>query len=171
MLIFGRFDNCPSVQTMDELGKAKEGFAVLNMSSLFQSCHQLVGLLPKGIGQPSDEDFDMKYFDYIMNNRYSFIDMMSIMMELYQGKNVYVLIGDSELFYDLAISLSEIIKQRYGYVSVFIESAEDWDWVVRNQYNTDFSVIGLHNFDIDRSNYISLLQQLNLIKVDEDYYD
>ena len=169
MLIFGRFDTCPSVQTMNELGTVKEGFIVLNMSSLFQSCPQLVGLLPKRIGRPSDEDFDMKYFDYIMNNSNSFIDMMSMMMELYQGKNVYLLIGDSEFFYDLAISLSEIIKQRYGYISVFIENDEDWDWVVSKQNDAGFSIMGLHNFDIDKANYISLLQQYNLIKVDEEY--
>lgn len=171
MLIFGDYTCIPYGDELTALNKT--GFTMFNFSSYVQNCAQLTNLLPKGgVDCSSEESFDMSYFDYIFNNDFPFIDLMYLVYQLYKGENVYVIIQHTEFFDKLAESLAELIKQRYGYVSFFINEYSDYESII-NTLNTDsgdFSIVGLGNLDIDKIRFVSLLQQYNIIKDNpEDY--
>lgn len=168
MLIFGDYKCFPPTEYMGLLSKG--GFVAFNLSSYVQGYPQLNNLLPKGVDCSSDESFDMSYFDYIFNNEFAFIDFMYIIIKLYEGATVFIFINHSDFYDKLAESLAEIIKQRYGHVSFFINEPDDYETIVHNLDCGDFSIPGLANLDIDRSRFLSILQSKGLFKDDpEDY--
>lgn len=171
MLIFGDYKCFPDTNIIGLFNKG--GFVAFNFSSYVQSCPQLSNLLPKGVDCSSDENFDMSYFDYIFKNDYAFIDFMYIINQLYNGATVFIFINHTEFYDKLTESLAEIIKQRYGYISYFINEPEDYELLMSELETSEcgsFSAIGLSNLDIDRSRFLSLLQALGLFKDNpEDY--
>lgn len=170
MLIFGDYTCIPRDDELTLLNKT--GLTVFNFSSYVQNCIQLTNLLPKsGVDCSSEENFDMSYFDYIFNTDFAFIDFMYLVYALYKGDNVYVIIQHTEFFDKLAESLAELIKQRYGYISFFINEYDDYESInIIDNDNGDFSIVGLGNLDIDKVRFVSLLQNYNIIKDNpEDY--
>lgn len=170
MLIFGDYKCFPQCDEMTMLN-SNGGFIVFNFSSFVQNCSQLTNLLPRGgVDCSSEENFDMSYFDYIYNDDAAFIDLMYIIDQLYKGINVFVIIEHTDFYDRLAESLAEIIKQRYGYVSFFINEYSDYENLFNNSDIGDFSILGLNNLDNDRVRFISLLQSVGMVKDDpEDY--
>lgn len=165
MLIFGDYTCIPSPEIVHSF--AGRQFTMFNLSSYVQSCFQLSNLLPKGVDCSSDENLDMSYFDYIYGNQYAFMDFMFIINELYKGSIVYLIINHTDFYDKLAESLSEIIKQRYGYLSYFVNDMDDYESILYNIDSGTFSIIGLSNFDNDRKKFLSIAYTNGLIK-DED---
>lgn len=169
MLIFGDYACLPTQDIVPVFGK--RGFRVFNFSSYYMGCPQITNLLPKGIDCSTDENLDMSYFDYIYGDEYTFMDFMYVVTELYNGSVVYLLINHSELFDRLAESLAEIIKQRFGYLSYFVNDIDDYETIVNELDSCSFSAPGLVNFDNDRLRYLSILHAKGLFQDDPENYD
>lgn len=166
MLVFGDYTCIPIVGTI-----TKQQFKIFNFSSCIQNYVQLSNLLPKGVDCSSDENFDMSYFDYIYNNDCAFMEFMTIITNLYSGENVYIIIDHVDIFDRIAESLAEIIKQRFGYLSYFVNESSDYDNINYITDSSSFSIPGLANFDLDRQKYVGLLYKSGLIKDDPGNYD
>lgn len=169
MLIFGDYKCFPDGRTFPYF--AKNGFAIFNFSSYVQNCPQLTNLLPRGVDLSSPDAFDMTYFDYIWNDDYAFIDFMYIINELYKGTSVYIFINHTDFYDQLAESLAELIKQRYGYIAYFINDPDDYDTIINKIDESNFSSIGLMNLDLDRTKFLGILQEKGLFEDDPDNYD
>ena len=108
MLIFGPYNaiQYPYVQM------------VFNLSSLTQDIPRLPGLIPPINGLIIDEkDFDMWYYNYVLNNPEPFKSMMSILLSMYDGYITYVCIGEYIMDPYMSIineSFMKILQQRYG---------------------------------------------------------
>ena len=167
MLIFGDYTCIPKGEIFPGLE-----LKIFNLSSYVQNCLQLRNLLPNGVDCSSDENFDMSYFDYIYKNDYSFMEFMTIITQLYAGSVVYIVIEHTDIFDRIAESMAEIIKQRFGYLSYFVNEMEDYSNIAmfHNQTGT-FSIPGLVNFDLDRQRYVALLYSNNMVKEDPENWD
>lgn len=152
MLVFGPYDI---------LRKITDEFVVFNLSSQTQDIARLPGLMIDITGPIYDEkDFDIWYFDYIMNNEIPFTSLMNVLMNLYDGNNVYVCIG--EYSYDRIIamineSFMKVIQQRYDIKYYIINSAEDYYSIINGNDGCAFnSIEGIMNFDKDKERFILL---------------
>lgn len=103
-----------------------------------------------------NKDFDMIYANHIMNHDNDFISFMNIIYQLYSGHNICVLIQPEMM--NIVESLSKFIQQRYGYNSQFIEEYDD----INFYDESEFSINGLYNFDIDRDRYLNLLNKYHV---------
>lgn len=162
MLIFGDHNCLPANVNIDSPIK------VFNLSSYIQGYPSLSSLLPNGVGMMHPETFDMGYFDYIFNNDKAFAELMIIISELYNGNSVYLIITHSPFYDTVSESLAEIIKQRYGYISFFINEISDYLYIPRAENTGDFSILGLQNVDNDRMRYVNILESNGLVEI-EDY--
>lgn len=151
MLIFGKTD-CLNYFT-EQFPKSDP--LVLNFSSLREG-YDVVDLLPKVRFQLDDsQEFDISYANYILNNDYQFIQLMKIIYPLYEGRDVYVLISNTNFYDILNESIFKLIQQRYGYISNEVHSEEDILYLKEGS----FSVQGLYNLDLDRLRLIGLLDK------------
>ena len=108
-------------------------FKVYNMSSLLELGIRLNNLIPP-IYNPDgslmdfrdERQFDQWYANYLMSNNAAFVDMMSIVYDLYNGINVLVLIGHDDYKDIITESFIKFIQQRYGYNSNLLNDYNDW---------------------------------------------
>ena len=145
MLLFGDYNI---------LGQMKGGKInkIYNFSSPVEIGVRLHSLIPSfSLYQVKDSKiFDIQYADYIMTNNAAFIDMMRIIHSIYNGENVFVLIGTNEISNFFTESLMKFIQQRYGYNGFIINHIND----VFYASESDFSINGLYNLDQDRERYV-----------------
>jgi hypothetical protein len=88
-------------------------------------------------------------------------------MSLYNGLNVYILVGGNEGMYDfLTESLQKFIQSRYGIISYVINDISDWDSIVEDR--STFSLNGLYTMDIDKERFTYLFAKYNKIEVPEE---
>lgn len=162
MLIFGPYDVLRKI--IDENNR----FMVFNLSSQTQDVSRLPGLMINVTGPINDEkEFDIWYYDYIMNNQIPFSSLMTVLMNVYEGFNVYVCIG--EYSYDRVISMinesfMKVIQQRYDIKYYIINSAEDYYSIVNGNDGCVFnSIEGIMNFDKDKEQFILMQTELGII--------
>lgn len=158
MLLFGDYKCIPQLQSC----------SIFNFSSLVQGYSNLEDLLPRGVDTSSEENFDMSYFDYIFNNEEVFVTFMTIIMKLYNGDNVYLIVNHNNFYDHLSESLADIIKQRYGIISFFINEMSDYNDLLNRNIEVDFSVPGLYNLDNDKMRLMMIMEQMGAVPV-EDY--
>lgn len=157
MLIFG-----PS-RVFKQLDQP-ENFMVLNLSSAYEFGYGIRSVVPPLYnGMPiqelfnpeNDKSFDLWFINYIFSpGSKAFVEFFSIIMHIYNGENVFVLIDDSnDVFNIITESVIKIIQQRYGINSLLV--AEFDDVIIHETEDTDFSIQGLYNFDMDRIRYMN----------------
>lgn len=131
---------------------------VYNFSSYNEQFPRL-GLIPNpsifpnnGFGIDS-RDIDRMYYDLIINNDVFFMQLMQIIIPLYNGEDVYLLTSDTDNDYilDIKESLLKLIQQRYGYNAAEINNREDYDFF--NPEDFCFSEIGLNYMKGDQERY------------------
>ena len=133
--------------------------AVVNFSSLNVRYPRLELFPPFEMGPRSDYDFDMKYAQYLLSNDATFIDFMQIPYNIYQGRDVYVLIDDSEEFEMINESLLKFLQQRYGLNATYITSEEDFLQAGEPQFNE----LGIINFQHDKERLTLMLEKARLM--------
>ena len=141
-----------------------------NLSSYFMIGQNLTNLIPNIDYLPEDilhgsidtTNFDTVYWNGILNNPNSFIELMSIVLPVYNQPNILVqiLIRDqnntSEYITDITESLAKLIQQRYGYSPAIINEVNDlWDLE-----EPTFSIPGLFNISNDLQLFISMTNSL-----------
>lgn len=147
MLVFGPYRAIPQGQ----------GFTVFNFTSMTQDVPRLPGLLIDFQTPIYDEyQFDLWYYNYILDNVLPFSSLMKIMISLYETGRVYVCINDytSDYFTSLLNeSLMKMIQQRYGVMCNVINNPEDIDYIQKDgpEFQTKE---GIDAFDHDKEQYI-----------------
>lgn len=145
-----------------------------NLTSYIAGIPTLDMLLPRYqmmdqsiIGYNNEEDdinFDYNYCNFVTINDSAFIQLMSIMIPVYDNPDVLVEIMISESLNrdEAAELLAKLIQQRYGYNSYMVKSLEDFLYVDEST----FSIPGLFTMDKDIERYISLTGGLSSIQDD-----
>ena len=103
-------------------------FEIYNCTGMNQNIPNL-NILPSYECRLYDEEtFTQNYINYIYKNDNIFFEFMSkVILNLYQGRNVYLV--TSNLLPDIPDTLSTILSDRYGYVTNTINEPEDWSTV------------------------------------------
>ena len=131
---------------------------VYNFSSLREGFPRLNLMPPHNLGANSEYDFDVKYMEYILGNDLIFMNFMVIMIELYNGNNVYLMVSNDEWSCLLIDSLMKLIQQRYGINGARIENMEDYSYANESTF-TDY---GIFNMDQDKERYTYLDQSYKM---------
>ena len=115
-------------------------------------------------------EFDILYAQWIFNNDNQFFDFFTIVYNLYCGKDVYLVMDDSEWSENIMESILKLIQQRYGYNGTNITDYPSYIYAQNNISSSFEPTFGIYNLDQDRNRYSILLIQRNP-KLLEDYYD
>lgn len=149
MILFG---------TTEVLQYIDSSYSILNLSS-FMERYERVCLLPPESLKPyinSEKDFDLMYANFILNDDFYFMELMKIIMRVYEGKNVLLLIHESLEF--VTESLMKFINGRYGLVPLIVTCEEDLEEIKES----NFSINGLYNLDIDKNRFSKLYTMCNM---------
>lgn len=134
---------------------------VINFNSLIEGFPSANLLPPNNLGAISEYDFDVKYMNWILCNDTNFINFMNIIMEIYYGRDVYLIITKDDWGFTLIESLLKLIQQRYGINGTFINSSDDILYASESEFNPYY---GLANFDQDKERYVYLYEQNKVIQ-------
>ena len=174
MIVFTPIKDIPEyILEMKNIGKvitynlssSYEGFPILNLLSI------PIGNIPESIlnGDCDTPEFDINYSNYIINNNDAFIQLMGIVIPVYQEPNtlVHILVNQSRFRDCITESLAKLIQQRYGYNTNFIFNIEDLMYVEES----DFSIPGLFRMDSDLLRYTQLNPDMISDMLKDDYYE
>ena len=133
----------------------RKNMVVFNFTSLKEG-FEMIKLVPtQNLAYGDERMFDQNYANYILGNDAVFIELMKMMLPIFNGLDVYIMVHHIPNFEFLHDSLQKFIQQRYGYVSNVIYSIEDWECVIDSQ----FSLQGIYNFDRDKERLLVLYSQ------------
>ena len=137
----------------------KINLVVYNLNSLFEGVERVQLTPPSNIDYilQNEKEFDLMYANYIFSNDFTFMELMKIIINLYLGKDVFLVVTRNEIFDAVTEALTKLIQQRYGYNSQWINSVDD----INIYDDSDFSIQGLYNLDIDKNRYESLVLSQN----------
>ena len=165
MLVFGPYMAIP---------QDKE-FVVYNLSSLTQQVPRLHGLIPilpqdllvrMSMPEQNEYAFDLWYYEYATNDHDAVSSILTVLGSLYEGKNVYVCIAEySDSFLNMINeSFMKLLQTRYGIKYAIINNASDFDYIDQSG-GCDFSTVeGILQFDRDKLDYMTLLEENNIMR-------
>lgn len=131
--------------------------SVFSITSLNESLPVLHLVPPQQLGYLSSYEFDVAYYNYIINNNdMIFAEFFVIIQNLCCGRDVLLVFSNDDWSENLAESLLKIIQQRYGYNGVFINSMEDYIQAnnMEFNFNREWGLINLDQ-DINRADYFN----------------
>ena len=141
---------------IEELG---DGWKVYNLTSYREGLLTLNYLIPnlELIRNLDGPTFDMMYFNYIMSNDQVFYQFFGeIIMNLYNGLDVYLVINNDDYSEMFAETLMKIIQQRYGHTCYYFRMGLD---VMSSKMRTNyqgFQPWALPTLDQDKERYAYL---------------
>lgn len=151
MLVFGPYHAIPKDVNL----------VVYNLSSLTQAIPRLPGLMVDirvYQGSSDERDFDIWYYDYVLQDPIACSSLMSILKSLYDGNNVYICIADyssNDIISMINESFMKLIQTRYDIKYSIINEPEDFDYIPKD--GCDFmSARGIITFDEDNRRYLQL---------------
>ena len=146
MIVFGPLD----------LAIVDDTFDVYNCTGMNQNIENLNIMPPYECALYKEEEFARNYIRYIYSNDNIFFEFISkVILNLYQGKNVYLV--TSSLLPDIPDTLSTLLSDRYGYVSNTINDIEDWSTVVEGSFMPEC----MRFLDADLQRYRELFIKFN----------
>ena len=157
MLMYGNSKNIPVYN---------DNTSVYNLTSLIEYYPRLNLLVPSGIGYYDGYEFDVAYMNYIFSNNPVFAQFFQIVMDLYMGKNVYIITDDENWSENLVESLMKIIQQRYGYNSCRIDTYDDYTSMTDGKFDPGW---GLANLDCDKERFAMYDTQINMQRYNNPY--
>lgn len=135
----------------------EEDFIIFNLSSFLEGYPRLKLQPTMGIYNVDEQIFDINYANFLLNDSNTFCDLMKIIINLYHGNNVYIIYHTDDEYNELiAESLLKFIQQRYGYNHYIIHTYEDLDFIINNSINSNFTINGIYNLDIDKKRYTEI---------------
>lgn len=156
MLMYG---NGSAIKDILEIPQTK----VYNFSSLREGFPRLNLNPGSTLGANDEYDFDVKYMQFVLGNDIVFMNFMTIILDLYNGNNVYLLIDEDEYWSNMLVdSLLKLIQQRYGINGVKVNNMEDFQFA-KEDYFTDYGII---NLDQDKERYTYIDQQYKMMGAD-----
>ncbi len=136
--------------------KSPQNDIIINMSSATMGFTILDSLMPLVCIDPESKDFDIMYMQYLLSDEAAFKQLMLIIYNLYLGKNVFIMIGETDVKYMIAESLIKLILERYGYVGYIVNEASDVEFLNEGS----FTIQGLYNLDIDKERFSPILLEM-----------
>lgn len=157
MLVFGPYRSCISA------ARPNQQNVFFNFSSLTETLPRLGYLLPD-LGQDIyRDDIEIIYSNYVFFNDNPFVQMMHVIMPLYEGANVFICTsGDTMNQYISTMNelLQNLIQNRYGYHSAIINDPEDLESFDESMFG--FSVQGIKIFDQDKERWTLMIEEARL---------
>ena len=138
---------------------------ILNLNSMKEGYPRFKYLLPpNSLGQYTQREFDIAYFNYIFQFDTVFTEFFGIIYELYSNHDVFIIVDESlDWSENISESLFKAIQQRYGYNAVRINSLDDWLWIKNSNYLPGFEPHwGIYNLDLDKERYTMLIETARL---------
>jgi hypothetical protein len=137
---------------------------VYNLLSIVEAGTRLHYLIPvfriNGVDFGDEVLFDKEYINYVYGKNDSFLEIMSIVVDVYEGEDVYILIDNDTNSKDiLTESIIKILQQRYGIIANYIYDTSDLEGLV----DTSLSLEGLYNFGQDRDRYLRILIERGIV--------
>lgn len=127
-----------------------------NFTSLNEKFINKLNLVPpNNLGANSEYVFDVKYMNWILSNDINFINFMRIIIDLYDGIDVFLVISNDNWSETLIESLLKLIQQRYGISAVRINEYNDIYYAEDSDFNEGY---GLFNLDNDKERYTYIIQ-------------
>lgn len=152
MLMYGNYDNYLYIN--------HDNCFAFNITSLKEGFVSLSYLIPpNNMGHLDGRDFDISYANYIMSNDIVFKQFFDIVYSLYIGKDVYLLINESDWSENIIESILKLIQQRYGYNAIKINCFDDYVFGSNNAQLSSFNpYYGIKNLDIDKERYSYIIE-------------
>lgn len=138
---------------------AKNTNSVYNFNANISGIRKL-NLMPRiangDIAFLSTQEFDDWYIKSIIQNDNNFYAMMQVMVDLRDGKDVFILFfNEEDIFIPILESFLKVIQVRYGYNYQIADPNVDW-------YQTSgFSTEGILAFDADYERYLTIKQKMH----------
>lgn len=153
MLYYGNGDYIPEECKVFNLNSMKEGYPRFRFI-----------LPPNNLMNYKDKEFDIIYYNYLIQDNNAFTEFFSIIYELYIGNDVFIIVDQKMNWTEnTSESIFKAIQQRYGYNAIQINSFEDYIWVKNSGFDSQFNPdYGLYNLDIDRDRYTYLIESARL---------
>ena len=148
-------------------------FKLYNFNSIKEKGIRLNLFPQNSLGAIDEYDFDCRYANYIMTDDFAFMNMMSVVMDLYSGINVFILADEDDFYtYDgwnaiLVQSFMKLLQQRYGINGTKIDN----HWDMENANPTEFSEYGILNLDVDKERYSYLIESQRIMSGGKPYTD
>jgi len=145
---------------------------IVNFSSMNESLGRLGYLMPN---LPMDMNgfFDENQYTLaILSNEQSFDQLMSIMIPLYEGRDVFICITNDSLnqyLNGMNDLLMGFIQNRYGYNSAIINDEEDFFSFYRPDFK--FTTQGIMNLDVDRKQWAQMKEAERIKQGGKPYYE
>lgn len=121
-------------------------------------------LPPNSLGANSEYDYDMKYMEWVFANDTVFSNFMKIILDLYNGLNVFLAITHEDWSDMMVESLLKLIQQRYGINSVSINTPEDLYYAEESAFDPNY---GLMNLDQDLARYQYIIGRIGGLRYEE----
>lgn len=160
MLLVGKLEYIPDIP-----------LHILNLSSYKEGIEKL-NLLPPTNGTlpfKDEKEFDIAYANYIMSNDFTFMELMKIIIPIYEGKDVYIVVSRSPYFDMITESLTKFIQVRYSIISQYVYDFDDLDFIDMDLSFTNIQ--GLYNLDVDKERFSRLIAPTLIQKDGEIQYD
>ena len=146
-----------------EIGEIVKHYAntrVFNFYSLREGFIELNLIPDNNLGAINEYDFDLKYVNWIFSDDQRFIQFMTPIQELFNGRDVFIVYDHimNRLWEDnMMESLLKLIQTRYGIIPCKIEDLEDYDMANESDIRYGY---GLMNFDQDAKRFIDICEKL-----------
>lgn len=133
-------------------------YIVYNLSAYIEGIQRIYLLPPDDISSyyADEKTFDLLYADFIFKNDFSFMELMKIIIPIYEGKDVVLLISES--LENITESLLKFINGRYGIIPSIVTDEEDLDMITES----NFTLNGLYNLDQDKNRFSRLYAMTNI---------
>ena len=133
-------------------------YIVYNLSAYIEGIERIYLLPPDDISHyyADEKTFDLLYADFIFKNDFSFMELMKIIIPIYEGKDVVLLISES--LENITESLLKFINGRYGIIPSIVTDEEDLDMITES----NFTLNGLYNLDQDKNRFSRLYAMTNI---------
>ena len=104
-----------------------------------------------------------------MANDFTFMELMKIIIPIYEGKDVYIVVSRSPYFDMITESLTKFIQVRYSIISQYVYDFDDLDFIDMDLSFTNIQ--GLYNLDVDKERFSRLIAPTLIQKDGEIQYD
>ena len=149
-------------------------FKVYNLTGMVEGFDSIQALIPPNeLGRFDSYEFDVNYYNYIIQNNAMFVTFFRIIQSLYIGQNVYIISDEADWCENLIESILKIIQQRYGYNGYCVKNNEDIMFAIQRDNSTFDSTYGLANLDQDKLRYQYIVKQMEIMNPRarlEDFY-
>jgi hypothetical protein len=121
---------------------------VLNFTSLLEGIPR-IGIVPPTVDPNTPEfNYDLFYANWLLGSPEAFNALMSLMMLVYNGYDVFLCCGSMDIVGFLNESFMKFMQQRYGINCYWVNEPSDFDFCTDS--GAVFSIEGLGNFDVDK---------------------